>query len=65
MTREIEQLRGILDGLRVGFVKKLAGLTEMDARRSTVGSRTNLAGLMQHLTFVESKWFEENVSGHA
>jgi hypothetical protein len=32
-------------------------------RRSTVDSGTNLAGLLQHLTFVESKWFEQNVAG--
>jgi hypothetical protein len=63
MTREVEQLGGVLDGLRAGFMKKLAGLSEVDARRSTVDSGTSLAGLLQHLTFVESKWFEENVAG--
>jgi Protein of unknown function (DUF664) len=60
---EIEQLRAVLDGLRAGVLKKLAGLTEADARRSTVGSGTNLAGLVQHLTFVESMWFEQVVAG--
>jgi hypothetical protein len=44
-------------------LKKLAGLSEDDARRSTVGSGTSLAGLVQHLTFVESMWFEEVVAG--
>jgi uncharacterized damage-inducible protein DinB len=44
-------------------LKKLAGLSEEDARRSTVESGTNLAGLVQHLTFVESLWFEEVVAG--
>jgi hypothetical protein len=63
MTREVEQLGAVLDGLRAGFMKKLAGLSDADARRSTVDSGTNLAGLMQHLTFVESKWFEQNVAG--
>ena len=63
MTPEVEQLRTKLDGLRNGVVKKLAGLSPEDARRSTVGSGTNLAGLVQHLTFVESKWFEEIVGG--
>src|SRR5262249_30447924 len=38
-------------------------ISEADARRSTVPSGTNLAGLLQHLTFVESKWFEQNVAG--
>ena len=63
MTREVEELRAALDGLRAGFMKKLAGVSDADARRSTVESGTNLAGLMQHLTFVEWKWFEENVAG--
>src|SRR5262249_16802183 len=63
MTRELEQLCAELDALRSGFLKKLNGLSDDDARRSTVGSGTNLAGLLQHLTFVESKWFEENVAG--
>ena len=63
MTREVEQLRAELDGLRASFLEKLAGLSDAEARRSTVDSGTNLAGLMQHLTFVESKWFEEMVAG--
>lgn len=63
MTREVDHLRSILDDLRAGVLKKLAGLSEDDARRSTVGSGTNLAGLVQHLTFVESLWFEEIVAG--
>lgn len=53
----------MLDGQRAGVLKKLAGLSETDARRSTVESGTNLAGLLQHLTFVESLWFEEIVYG--
>lgn len=63
MTTEVEQLRAALDGLRAGILKKLAGLSEEDARRSTVPSGTNLAGLVQHLTFVESLWFEGTVAG--
>jgi len=63
MTPEVEQLRAALDGLRAGVLKKLAGLSGEDARRSTVDSGTNLAGLVQHLTFVESMWFAEVVAG--
>jgi hypothetical protein len=63
VTREVEELCAALDGLRAGFLKKLTGLSDEDARRSTVDSGTNLAGLLQHLTFVESKWFEGNVAG--
>jgi hypothetical protein len=53
----------MLDRLRAGVLKKLIGLSEADARRSTVDSGTNLAGLVQHLTFVESMWFEQIVGG--
>ena len=60
---ELETLRRALDGQRSGVLKKLAGLSEEDARRSTVPSGTNLAGLVQHLTYVESLWFEEIVAG--
>jgi Protein of unknown function (DUF664) len=63
MTPEVEQLRVVLDGLRASVLKKLAALSDEDARRSTVDSGTNLAGLVQHLTFVESMWFEEIVAG--
>ena len=59
MNPELEALTATLDGLRSGVLKKLAGLSEADARRSTVGSGTNLAGLLQHLTFVESHWFDD------
>ena len=45
------------------MLDKLAGLNDEDARRSTVESGTNLAGLLQHLTFVESLGFEEVVAG--
>ena len=62
-TPELQALLGTLEDQRAGVLKKLAGLSDEDARRSTVGSGTNLAGLIQHLTFVESKWFEGTVAG--
>lgn len=57
VTPEVEHLHATLESLRAGVLRKLAGLTEEDARRSTVGSGTNVAGLVQHLTFAESAWF--------
>lgn len=53
MTSEVVQLIAALDLVRAGVLKKVASLSDDDARRSTVPSGTNLAGLMQHLTFVE------------
>ena len=59
MADELEALRTALDGMRASVLRKLAGLSEHDARRSTVPSGTDVAGLVQHLTYVESMWFEE------
>jgi hypothetical protein len=49
--------------VRASVLGKLTGLSDADPRHSTEPSGTNLAGLVQHLTFVESLWFEEIVSG--
>jgi hypothetical protein len=62
VTPELAALRAALRAERASVLKKLAGLGEDDARRSTVGSGTNVAGLLQHLTFVESKWLEGAVA---
>lgn len=62
-TSELEALLATLHSLRASVVNKLSGLSEQDDRRSTVPSGTNLAGLLQHLTFVEAKWFEQIVAG--
>jgi hypothetical protein len=63
VSSELRQLCAALDSLRASVLKKIAKLSEADARRSTVDSGTNLAGLLQHLTYVESLWFEEIVAG--
>jgi uncharacterized damage-inducible protein DinB len=63
VSPEVSVLVAALDAERAGVLNKLAGLSDQDARRSTVKSGTNLAGLLQHLTFVESMWFEEIVAG--
>jgi Protein of unknown function (DUF664) len=40
----------------------LDGLTEEQARRSLVPSRTTLLGLVKHAAFVEKVWFDEAVT---
>jgi Protein of unknown function (DUF664) len=62
-ANELEALLATLQSLRASALGKLGGLSADDARRSTVPSGTNLAGLIQHLTFVESKWIEQIVAG--
>jgi hypothetical protein len=51
----LDEHRGALNGC-------LDGLTEQQARRSLVPSRTTLLGLVKHATFVEKVWFDEAVT---
>src|SRR5712672_2564833 len=51
----LDEHRGELNGC-------LDGLTEEQARRSLVPSRTTLLGLVKHATFVEKAWFDEAVT---
>lgn len=51
----LDEHRGALHGC-------LDGLTEEQARRSLVPSRTTLLGLVKHAVFVEKVWFDEAVT---
>jgi hypothetical protein len=51
----LDEHRGALHGC-------VDGLTEEQARRSLVPSRTTLLGLVKHATFVERVWFDEAVT---
>src|SRR5687768_11288549 len=48
----LDEHRRVLNGC-------LDGLTEEQARRSLVPSRTTLLGLVKHAAFVEKVWFDE------
>jgi hypothetical protein len=56
------QFEVFLDEHRVALNRCLDGLTEEQARRSLVPSRTTLLGLVKHATFVEKVWFDEAVT---
>jgi hypothetical protein len=56
------QLEAFLDEHREALNDCLDGLTEEQARRSLVPSRTTLLGLVKHATFVERVWFDEAVT---
>lgn len=56
------QLEVFLDEHRAALNGCLDGLTEEQARRSLVPSRTTLLGLVKHATFVEKVWFDEAVT---
>jgi Protein of unknown function (DUF664) len=53
------QFDAFLDEHRSYLNQCLDGLTEEQARRSLVPSRTTLLGLVKHATFVEKVWFDE------
>src|SRR3954464_10612437 len=54
---EREVLTGFLELYRGILPRKLAGLSEDDARRPLVSSQTTLLGLVKHLASVEREWF--------
>jgi hypothetical protein len=56
------QFEAFLDEHRNELNGCLDGLTENQARRSLVPSRTTLLGLVKHATFVEKVWFDEAVT---
>jgi hypothetical protein len=56
------QLEVFLDEHRAALHGCLDGLTEEQARRSLVPSRTTLLGLVKHAIFVEKVWFEEAIT---
>jgi hypothetical protein len=56
------QFEAFLDEHRRELNSCLDGLTEEQARRSLVRSRTTLLGLVKHATFVEKVWCDEAVT---
>jgi hypothetical protein len=56
------QFEAFLDEHRSDLSNCLDGLTEEQARRSLVPSRTTLLGLVKHATFVEKVWFDEAIT---
>lgn len=56
------QFEAFIDEHRRALNGYLDGLTEEQARRSLVPSRTTLLGLVKHTTFVEKVWFDEAVT---
>src|SRR4249920_2746373 len=56
------QFEAFLDEHRRELSDSLDWLTEEQARRSLVPSRTTLLGLVKHATFVEKVWFDEAIT---
>lgn len=60
---ERETLEAFLDTYRAILRRKLEGLSESDARRSTVPSGTTIGGLVKHLRWVEQGWIQRVLAG--
>jgi uncharacterized damage-inducible protein DinB len=59
---EITTVRGLLQFQRESLVRKVAGVSEEDARRSPVPSGTSLLWLMKHVSRAERIWVMDRLS---
>lgn len=59
------QFETFLEQHRVLLSRCLDGLSDDQARRRLVPSKTTLLGLVKHVTFVERVWFDEAVTGRS
>jgi hypothetical protein len=60
-----QRVEELLDEYRVVLHDSLNGLTEEEARRRLVPSKTTVLGLVKHATFVEGVWFDQAVTGRS
>lgn len=60
-----QQIGVFIDQHRAMIAASLDGLSEAEARRRLVSSKTTLLGLVKHATFVERVWFEEARTGRS
>lgn len=58
-------LEVFLDFHRHVLVSKVDGISESEARRRRVPSKTTLAGLLKHMIGVERGWFQEVLGGRS
>ena len=60
--RRVDEL---IDEYRVALHDSLNDLSEEEARRRLVTSKTTLLGLVRHATFVEGVWFDQAITGRS
>jgi Protein of unknown function (DUF664) len=60
-----QRVEELIDEYRAALHDSLNELTEEEARRQLVPSKTTLLGLVQHVTFVEGVWFDQAVTGRS
>lgn len=57
------RLDELIDEYRAALHDGLDGLSEEEARRRLVPSKTTLLGLLKHVTYVEGVWFDQALTG--
>jgi hypothetical protein len=60
-----QRVEELIDEYRLTLHDSLNGLTDEEARRRLVASKTTLLGLVKHATFVEGVWFDQAVTGRS
>lgn len=60
-----QRVDDLIDEYRAALHDSLNGLTEEEARRRLVPSKTTLLGLVKHASFVEGVWFDQAVTGRS
>jgi hypothetical protein len=58
-----QRIDELIDEYRAALLDSLEDLTEEEARRRLVPSKTTLLGLVKHVTFVEGVWFDQAITG--
>jgi hypothetical protein len=63
LAAERATLQAFVDEQRAAILELLDGVTEEEARRRLVPSRTALATIVKHCVFVEKVWFQVGLAG--
>jgi hypothetical protein len=63
MAEHRQRVDELIEGYRAALHDSLDDLTEDEARRRLVSSKTTLLGLVKHATFVEGVWFDQAITG--
>ena len=60
-----ERIEELLDEYRQALIEHLEGLSEDEARRSLVSSKTTLLGLLKHASYLEGFYYDRALTGRS
>lgn len=64
-AQQRQRIDELIDEYRAVLHDSLEGLSEEEARRRLVPSKTTLLGLVKHANYVEGVWFDQAVTGRS